>query len=155
MVQPLRSEVLVDGIVYGEAPRWHAGRLWFSDVHDHAVKTVDEDGELEVAVRTQYPSGLGWLPDGTLLIAALGAAHLKRADPDGARVFHDLSDRGWSLNDMVIGADGQVYVDLYYRRPNAPPPGDILLITPDGEVRTVASDLATPNGLRSHPTGQR
>jgi len=148
--ETLRSSVLVDGIVYGEAPRWHDGRLWFSDVHDDAVKTVNEHGGVEVAVRTPHPCGLGWLPDGTMLISTLGAPHLMRVGPEGATVLHDFSNRGWSLNDMVIGPDGSAYVDLYPERAN-PPPGEIVLVTPDGDVRTVAWGLATPNGLAITP----
>jgi sugar lactone lactonase YvrE len=143
---------VADGFAYGEGPRWRAGRLWFSDTASGAVLTMDEAGRLEVAEQTEHPSGLGWLPDGTLVISTLYAAEIKQAGPDGICVRHDLGDRAWSTNDMVVTSDGRIYVDLY-NRTDAGIVGSIALIMPDGEVRVVATDLATPNGLGFTPDG--
>jgi sugar lactone lactonase YvrE len=140
------------GFAYGEGPRWRAGRLWFSDTASGAVLTMDEAGRLEVAVETEHPSGLGWLPDGTLVISTLYAARIKHTGPDGIRVRHDLGDLAWSTNDMVVAPDGRIYVDLY-NRTDAGIAGSIALVTPDGEVQVVATDLETPNGLGLTPDG--
>jgi sugar lactone lactonase YvrE len=145
-VETLIASPVADGFAYGEGPRWHADRLWFSDTANGAVLTMDEAGRLEVAVETEHPSGLGWLPDGTLVISTLYAAQIKHAGPDGVRVRHDLGDRAWSTNDMVVAPDGRIYVDLY-NRTDAGIAGEIALVTPSGEVQVVATDLDTPNGL--------
>jgi sugar lactone lactonase YvrE len=152
-VETLRSSVLAGGFVYGESPRWHDDRLWFSDMHGGGVKTVDAAGNIEVALEFEHPSGLGWLPDGTLLVSVFRVAHVMRVDAGGVTVYADLSDRGWSMNDMVVGPDGRAYVDLYTSRSDGIPVGAIVLLTPDGESRIVASDLATPNGLAIAPDG--
>ena len=85
--------VLAD-LVFGEGPRWHDGRLWFSDMHDHRViaTTIDGDATTIVEVRDDEPSGLGWLPDGRLL-----------ADPIGARVFR--VKEGGEVTDSLAFAD--------------------------------------------------
>jgi sugar lactone lactonase YvrE len=156
-VETLQATKLADGLTFGEGPRWHDGRLWCTDGPAGAVRTVDEHGALDVAIETDHPSGLGWLPDGTLLISTLYRAQINRVGP-GARTaegLYDLSDRGWSTNDMVVGPDGRTYVDLYRTggSGDGTPVGDILLVTPDGEIRAVATDLATPNGLAITPDG--
>ncbi|MEI7546981.1 MAG: SMP-30/gluconolactonase/LRE family protein, partial [Actinomycetota bacterium] len=106
------TRVLAEGLHFGEAPRWHDGRLWFSDFYDHAVKSVDLDGriEIEVAVPGQ-PSGLGWLPDGSLLIVSMLDRRVLRL-VDGQLVVHaDLSEvAAFHCNDMVVDALGRAYV---------------------------------------------
>lgn len=151
-METLIASPVADGFAYGEGPRWRAGRLWFSDTANGAVLRMDEAGRLEVAVETEHPSGLGWLPDGTLVISTLYAAKIKHAGPDGIRVRHDLGDRAWSTNDMVVAPDGRIYVDLY-NRTDTGIDGAIALVTPEGEVRVVATDLDTPNGLGLTPDG--
>ena len=149
----LQSSVVASGIRFGEGPRWHDGRLWFSDIAGGAIYTMDEDGSLDVVVETNFPSGLGWLPDGTLVFSMLFRPVVKRVDGTEVTVVHDLRDRGWSTNDMVVGVDGTMYVDLYTGDPNGTRQGEILLIRPDGDVRTVASGFGTPNGLAITPDG--
>jgi sugar lactone lactonase YvrE len=151
-METLIASPVADGFAYGEGPRWHAGRLWFSDTANGAVLTMDEAGRLEVAVETDHPSGLGWLPDGTLVISTLYAAKIKHAGPDGIRVRHDLGDLAWSTNDMVVAPDGRIYVDLY-NRTDTGIAGSIALVTSNGEVQVVATDLETPNGLGLTPDG--
>ena len=139
---------LVDGFLYGEGPRWHDGRLWFVDTQGDAIHTVDESGALEVAVRTHHPAGLGWLPDGTLVFSTMNSAQIKTITADGTEsVLVDLNDRAWSTNDLVVGPDGRIYADLYQPHDGSYPIGDVVLVTPDGDARSVASGLATPNGI--------
>ncbi len=78
------TTTLVDGLYFGEGPRWHDGRLWFSDFYAHAVKSIDESGQLRTELELDdQPSGLGWLPDGRLLVVAMKERAVKRLDPTG------------------------------------------------------------------------
>jgi sugar lactone lactonase YvrE len=152
-VQTLTSTVVVEGLTYGEGPRWHDGALWFSDMHADAVRTLDGDGVLGIGAHARHPSGLGWTPDGDLLVTSLGHAVLQRVTADGPHVHCDLSTFGPSLNDMVALPDGRVYVDVYTTLGGGPPPGDVVLVASDGTARVVAGGLATPNGLAVTPDG--
>jgi len=110
----LRTQVLTDGFVFTEGPRWHQGRLWCSDMHDHRIVAVDTAGAVETiaTVEDDEPSGLGWLPDGRLLVVSMERQWVLRLERDGTLVRHaDLSgpSRG-SLNDMIVAADGTAYV---------------------------------------------
>ena len=152
-VRTLESEVLAEGLTYGEGPRWHDGRLWFSDMHADAVRTLDADGTLGLGATAHHPSGLGWTPAGDLLVTTLDTAVISRITPDGPEVYCDLSGFGLSLNDMVATPDGRVYVDVYTERGAGAPHGDIALVRPDGTVQVVASGLVTPNGMAVTPDG--
>jgi sugar lactone lactonase YvrE len=154
-----RVRTVIDGLHFGEGPRWHDGALWFSDMHDHRVLRATVDGGssdraqvTEVArVEHDEPSGLGWLPDGRLLVVAMETAKLLRVEADGAVNEHaDLSGlaRG-SINDMIVADDGTAYIgDMGGRIHDGgtPAPGQILRVTPTGEVSSAADDLASPNG---------
>ena len=111
------ARLLVDGLRFGEDPRWHEGRLWFSDFYDHRVATVDASGRVETVVEVPgQPSGLGWLPDGRLLVVSMLDRRVLRLDPDGLVEHADLSGVAtWHLNDMVVdrarpGLRGQLRV---------------------------------------------
>jgi sugar lactone lactonase YvrE len=144
--------LLADGFVYGEGPRWRDGRLWFVDTHGDAIYTLDEGGQLDVAVHTKHPAGLGWFPDGTLVFSTMQSAQIKTITPDGTEsVLVDLNDRAWSTNDLVVDPDGRIYADLYQKPATGYPMGEIVLVTPDGEARIVAGDLVTPNGIAITP----
>jgi sugar lactone lactonase YvrE len=135
------------GIVYGEGPRWHNGRLWFSDGPAGRVYSVGEAGDLAVEAEIEHASGLGWLPDGTLVVSTLFAATIHHVDPQGrVTATYDLSHLAWSTNDVVVASDGRAYVDLYQTSANGLT-GQIGLVDPSGRVRIVATDLAVPNGL--------
>ena len=155
---------VLDDLVFGEGPRWHDGELWFSDMHDHRVVRTTVDGlafdglEVEggattvVEIVDDEPSGLGWLPDGRLLVVAMETQRLLRVEPDGAVVVHaDLSSaaRG-SLNDMIVAADGTAYVgDMGVRIHELGAErraGQTFRVTPDGEWSCAADDLQSPNG---------
>src|SRR5688500_8065741 len=96
---------VLDGLYFGEGPRWHDGSLWFSDMHDHRVVRTDLDGGSSTVVTIDHdePSGLGWLADGRLIFVAMETQRLLRLESDGSVVEHaDLSHiaRG-SINDMI------------------------------------------------------
>ena len=68
----MATNTLIEGLCFAEGPRWHEGRLWFSDMHDYKVLATDMDGNMEtIAEVPEQPSGLGWLPDGRLLIVSM------------------------------------------------------------------------------------
>jgi sugar lactone lactonase YvrE len=152
------TKVLVDGLVFGEGPRWHEDKLWFSDVHGHKVMTVGLAGMTETVVEVPtLPSGLGWLSDGRLLVVSVTDSRLLRLDPEGLTVAADLSRLALACNDMAVDNQGRAYVgsygfDLQTFKPDAP--AWITLVTPDGDVRVVADELAVPNGTVITPDGR-
>lgn len=155
----LETRVLLDGLVFGEGPRWHDGKLWFSDMHAHRVMTVNLDGKTETVVEVPgQPSGLGWLPDGRLLVVSMTDRRLLRLDPDGLTEAADLRElASYHCNDMVVDRQGRAYIgnfgfDLIARQPFAP--AEIVLVTPDGNARVVADEMAFPNGSVITPDGR-
>jgi sugar lactone lactonase YvrE len=153
MPRQLRPTRFVAGFVYGEGPRWHDGRLWFTDGPSGHILTVDDAGQLTVEVETEHPSGLGWLPDGTLIVCTMRVAQIKSVSPTRETVLHDLTGQAWSTNDIVVGPGGLGYVDIYHLTDDGSIRGELGALTPDGALRIVASDLATPNGLGITPDG--
>jgi hypothetical protein len=106
----------VDGIVYGEGPRWRCGRLWFTDGPAGKVYSAGESGDLTVEVEVEHPSGLGWLPDGTLVVSSLFAPKVHYVGVEGAvHETFDISHVAWSTDDLVVTPDGRIFVDLYQR----------------------------------------
>ena len=155
-----KRKTLVEGLVFGEAPRWHEGRLWFSDMHAESVMSVGLDGNCEKVVDVpNRPSGLGWLPDGRLLIVSMLDRRLLRLE-DGQLVEHaDLSHIAtWHCNDMVVVVNGNAYVgnfgyDLEVEAP-VEVEAKLALVTSDGEVKPVADGLIFPNGSVITPDGK-
>ena len=110
--ETLTAEPFVSGLYFGECPRWHDGRLWYSDFFDHAVFSVSSDGERRVEVDFDgEPAGLGWLPDGRLLFNSRLDRIILRREEDGMLVEHgDLKPWAtWHANDMVVASNGQAY----------------------------------------------
>ena len=107
-----KTEVLIDGLYFGEAPRWHEGRLWLSDMHGGKVIKVDMEGQRRRSCRVpKQPSGLGWLPDGRLLIVSMVDRRLLRLDPQGLVEVADLSRLAtFHCNDMVVNYNGDAYI---------------------------------------------
>ena len=146
---------ILDGLVFGEGPRWHDGALWFSDMHANRVVRMAMDGTSQtvVTVEEDMPSGLGWLPDGRLLIVAMESGRLLRLEPDGRLVTHaDVADRvRGSLNDMIVAADGTAYVGdmgirIHAETAAGRQAGQTFRVSPDGTATQAADDLAAPNG---------
>jgi len=156
-MRPLR--VLIDGLAFPEGPRWRAGRLYFSDMHAHQVLAVGMAGPREVICEVPgQPSGLGWLPDGRMLVVSMKDRKLMRRDPDGLKTVADLSKLApFDCNDMVVDARGRAYVgnfgfDLYANE--TPRPTTLVMVSPDGAARVVAEDLMFPNGMVITPDGK-
>jgi sugar lactone lactonase YvrE len=144
---------VLSGLSYLECPRWHESRIWVADFYTHQVLSAREDGSdlrQEAEVPGQ-PSGLGWLPDGRLLVISQHDSRLLRREPDGSLVTHaDLSAHvTGEPNDMVVDGQGRAFVgnfgfDLMAGAPVAPT--GLLRVDPDGSVTRVAEDLWFPNG---------
>ena len=152
--------VLIDGILFGEQPRWHEDRLWFSDWGTRELITVDLEGNREVVLEgPSFPMCAGWLPDGRLLLISAREGLLLRREPDGTMATHaDLSAASDppAGNELVVDAAGNAYVngggfDLMAGEDFAP--GVITMVSPDGAVRQVADGLAFPNGMHLSADG--
>lgn len=152
-------EVLLDGLTFPEGPRWHDGRLWFSDFYSQRVLAVDLAGKSEtIATVPKRPSGLGWRPDGTLLIVSMLDRTLLELKAGRLRPVADLSAlTGGPCNDMVVDAAGRAYVGNFgYDRHGGEAPRTTGLIRVDGDGRAtrVAEDLMFPNGMVITPDGK-
>ena len=150
---------LLDGLTFPEAPRWHDGRLWFSDFYTHRVVAVDSAGRAETMVEVpQRPSGLGWTPDGALLVVSMVDRRLLRVESGTTRVLADLSAVATGpCNDMVVDGRGRAYVGNFgYDRHKGEPPRTTCLarVDPDGRVSRAAEDLFFPNGTVITPDGR-
>ncbi|HEU5084860.1 MAG TPA: SMP-30/gluconolactonase/LRE family protein [Acidimicrobiales bacterium] len=152
---------VVDGLSFPEGPRWHEGRLWFSDMHDHRVLAFDPASgattvELEVPGQ---PSGLGWRPDGTMLVVSMTDRRLLAVHDGRTEEVADLSDVApFHCNDMVVDARGNAYVGNFGFDLHDPDADQrtttLVLVTVDGEVRVVADELFFPNGCVITPDGR-
>lgn len=151
--------VLLDGLAFGEGPRWHDGRLFFSDMHAHRVMAVDLQGKATaVAEVPRRPSGLAWLPDGRLLVVSMLDRRIMRLDRDGLAVHADLQALATGpCNDMVVDTAGRAYIgnmgfDPYANEPQRT--ADLIVVAPDGTASVAARDLAFPNGSAITPDGK-
>jgi sugar lactone lactonase YvrE len=152
--------VVLDGYSYTECPRWHKGRLWFADFYTHQVVSARADGS-EVRVEAevpQQPSGLGWLPDGRLLVVSMRDSKLLRREGSGDLIEHaDLAPYATGHpNDMVVDEQGRAYVgnfgfDLMAGAPISS--ATLVRVDPDGSVTEVAEELLFPNGSAITPDG--
>jgi sugar lactone lactonase YvrE len=153
------TKTLLDGLLFPEGPRWHDGKLWFSDIQGLHVMTVDLDGKAEKIVEVQCcPSGLGWLPDGRMLVVSMMDRRLLRLDASGLSEIADLSDlASFHCNDMVVDKKGRAYIGNFGfdLAANATvQPAEIVLVTPDGKAEVAAENLYFPNGSVITPDGR-
>ncbi len=142
----------MEGIVFAESPRWHAGRLWFSDWGAGRVYALTVDGTVTVEAEvTSFPLCIDFLPDGRLLLVSSAARQLLRREVDGRLALHadlgGVSTKPW--NDIVVGPRGNAYVNsIGFDFPGGEfAPGIVVLVTADGSVTPVAEGLAFPNGM--------
>lgn len=155
----MKPETLIDKLCFGEGPRWHDGALWFSDMHAHEVLRVSESGKPErVCEVPHWPSGLGWLPGGDLLVVSMTDRRLLRWNGKKLDVHADLSElASFHCNDMVVTPEGRAYVgnfgfDLHGQQ--QPRPAELIAVEADGSARVVAEDLQFPNGTVLTPDGR-
>ena len=163
-------KLLVDNIYFPEAPRWRVGadgvgKLWYSDMFTNAVMAVDLQGNVEkIADVPQLPSGLGWWPDGTLLVVSLGDSKLMAVGEDGR--LTEVGDMkaldGLACNDMVVDAQGRAYIGSFQlldemRHPgpgNMPAFSHVIRVDPGGSATIVADRMTFPNGAVISPDGK-
>lgn len=153
-------ELLVGGLDFGEGPRWHEDRLWYSDFYQAAIYAVSADGDRETihSGLPDRPSGLGWMPDGTLLVVSMTDRKVLR-DENGTLVEHsDLSElAGWYCNDMVVDAAGNAYVGNFgfdIESDAEPGPAALVLVRADGSAEVAAEGVRFPNGSVITPDGR-
>jgi sugar lactone lactonase YvrE len=147
-----QTTVVLDNQVFPECPRWRDGVLFFSDQHAKRVMRMTPDGTAQPVVEVaEQPSGLGWLPDGRMLVVEMKSRRVLRVESDGTLVEHaDLSALAPSqCNDMVVDATGRAYVgnfgfDIYENE--QPRATCMIAIEPDGATRIAAEGLRFPNG---------
>ena len=149
-------QTLMTGILFGESPRWHDNRLWFSDWGAQELIAVDLEGNSEVIIRMpSFPFCIDFLSDGCLLIVSARDRLLLRREPSGSLVTHadlsSLSEHPW--NDIVVDGRGNAYIgNIGFDFPGGEfAPGILALVTPDGSARQVADGAAFPNGIVVRP----
>jgi sugar lactone lactonase YvrE len=155
-----RLRTLLEGGAFFEGPRWRDGRWWVSDFYRHVVLAVDADGAAEEVLRVEgQPSGLGWMPDGSLLVVSMRDHRILRLAPDGCVTEHaDVSEhcRG-DLNDMVVSRDGRAYAGEFgfdLAGFADPAPASLIRVDPDGCAGIAAEDMHFPNGSVITPDGR-
>ena len=164
------ARVLCEGIYFGEGPRWRDGRLWFSDFYAKAVKSVSLAGDVRVEAQLDdAPSGLGWTPDGAMLIVSMAKRQVLKRAPGGAVTIHaDLSSvAAFLANDMVVDASGGAYAGDFGFDFHAEvvkrgemgvfadhPATRLARIAPGGAVTVAADDMHFPNGSVITPNGR-
>jgi len=146
-------KTLVGGLSYGECPRWREGRLYLSDFYTHRVLSVAKDGTMTTEAHVPHqPGGIGFLPDGRLLVVSMRNRKILRREPNGTLVEHaDLTQlASWHLNEMLVDHDGRAWVgsfgfDLMSGAPIRST--GLICVEPDGRARVAAEGLYFPNGM--------
>ena len=144
--------ILLDNLCFAEGPRWRNGELWFSDMHDHCVCTVTPEGKKTTLLTLQddEPSGLGWLPNGDLLVVSMRKRQLLRFDGKELTVHADLSGlASHRCNDMVVDALGRAYVGNFgfdLHAGEKPRSTALIRVDPNGTAKVVDDDAFFPNG---------
>lgn len=163
--------ILRDGLWFGEGPRWHDGRLWYSDFYDHAVHAIGLDGRDERIVEVEsQPSGLGWLPDGDLLITSMLDRRLLRWNGVELRVHADLGEHfTWHANDLLVDGEGRAFIgnfgfdyEIFLEEHGIEglfsDPDSLTTVMcrvdPDGTVSVASAGMIFPNGMVLTPDGR-
>jgi len=162
MPEPMKSQILMSGLVFVESARWHQGRFWFSDWGTQQIFALDANGQHEVAIRisnrsagqeevARGPLCFDFLPDGRLLIVTGREGRILLQENNGElSTYADLAPISrFPWNDIVVDSRGNAYVgNTGFDFPGGGfAPGTIALAGADSSVRTVAEGLAFPNGM--------
>ncbi len=147
----MKTTTILSGLCFPEGPRWHQNALWFSDMHARRVVRLTPDGHEETIIETpNSPSGLGWLPNGELLIVSMEDMKILRWDGKTISTHADLAGlASFHCNDMVVDKDGRAYVgnfgfDLHSQE--SPQAAEIICVDPSGKAKVVATEMEFPNG---------
>jgi sugar lactone lactonase YvrE len=165
------TTILRDDLFFGEGPRWHEGRLWYSDFYDHAVHAIDLDGNDERIVEVEsQPSGLGWLPNGDLLVTSMLDRKLMRWNGSELTTHADLGDQfTWHANDLLVDQQGRAYIGNFgfdfevfldeqgieglFADPDSLTTV-MCRVDPDGTINVASDGLIFPNGMVITPDGK-
>ncbi len=148
-----KLQTLLTGLAFGESPRWHASRLWFSNWGAQEIVAVDLEGESEVALRlpfSSFPFSIDWLPDGRLLLVSASDQPLMCRESDGSlTTYVDVAGLVPRPNEIVVDGRGNTYLNgmLDLKVGDKSPPGIVALVAPDGSSRRVADGIVFPNGM--------
>lgn len=147
------------GLTFPEGPRWHGGKLWFSDFYSHRVIALSPEGWAETMAHVpQQPSGLGWTPAGDLLVVSMLDRKLMRVEHEKLVEVADLSGlASGPCNDMVVDGVGRAYVGNFgfdRHKGEAERAARLIRVDPDGSVHVAAEDLMFPNGAVITPDGR-
>jgi len=154
-----KFETLIGGLSFTECPRWHNGRLYFSDFYTQRVLAVSLDGTVEtIAEVPGRPSGLGFLPDDRMLIVSMRDRKIMRRELDSSLVEHaDLSSLApWHLNDMLVDRQGRAWVGNFgfdLMGGARVTKTNLICVDPDGCATVAAAGLGFPNGMALTPDG--
>lgn len=152
MPKILKTDLLASGFWRLKAPRWHCGALWVSDARAGKVFSIELDGKVSIVADVpSRPSGLGFLPEGELLVASMTQRKILNISSNKPVVHADMSDiAAGFLRDLAVARDGSTYVTSFDADIDGPvgySSARVLLATPDGAVRSVAENMAQPSGL--------
>ncbi len=158
MTKKRQLRTVLEGGSYFEAPRWHEGTWWVSDFYRRTVSRVSAEGEETVVLEVEgQPSGLGWMPDGALVVTSMKDQRLLRVDGGDVSTLAELGGVcGGHANDLVVDGHGHVFVgDLAFDLMGGgrPVPTSLKRVDPDGSVHEVADGMWTPNGMAITPDG--
>ena len=149
------------GLKFTESPRWHDGKLWFLDIHDKRIKTVDLTGSVATVLELPFiPNGFGLTPEGTVVVGDAFQRRIHRGAGAALQQVADISDfTEFCLSDGIVDAEGRLYVgDIGYNflDPMAKPVETcvIVLVGSDGRASVVADKLSFPNGMVITPDGR-
>jgi sugar lactone lactonase YvrE len=151
---------VVEGLSFLESPRWHRGCFYAADFYNHRVVAITPDGALATVARVEHqPSGIGWLPDGSMLVVSMKDHRVLRLEGNGTLVEHaDLSALvGGHCNDMVVDSQGRAWVGNFgfdLMAGDNPGPADLVRIDPDGTATVAAKDMLFANGMVITPDGR-
>jgi sugar lactone lactonase YvrE len=155
----MKTTVLVDNLKFPEGPRWHEGKLWFSDYSTNQIMNVNLNGNVQTVVEVpDLPTAHDWAPDGRMLIVSANARRLLSLEDGELAEVADMSELvSYACGELVIDRRGRAYVgNIGYdfdTPPATPNPGSILLVTPEGNAQIVAEGLGFPNGMVITPDG--
>ena len=154
-----KTNILMDGLTFGEGPRWHDEKFYFSDFYSHKVFSLDMNGNFEVIVEVPgQPSGLGWMPDGTMLIVSMKDKKLLSFNNNALSEVADLSNlAGFHCNDMVVDNHGNAYIGNFGFNTYSGEeirPANLILVRPGEDPCVAADDLLFPNGTVITPDGK-
>ncbi|AZI35566.1 putative lactonohydrolase [Caenibius tardaugens NBRC 16725] len=154
-----KPDIAADGFAFAENPRWHDGRLWFADIHGGSVYAMNGDGALETVVTPlDSPSGIGFMPDGSLLVVAVHEMKIYRWNNGQLSPHADLSHMAKAgLNDMLVDPQGRAYAVQHgfdWRGGEPAVAAALLCVEPDGSVHKAADDMTSGNGMVLSPDGR-